>query len=52
MTAKVVHKKLWIGPVMHAETVTLMAVMHAETVTVSRRNGDATNKEPIATCNK
>ena len=37
---------------MHAETVTLMAVMHAETVTVARRNGDATNKEPVSTCNQ
>ena len=41
---KVVHKKLWIAQVMHAETVTTKEVMHAEMVTGLRRNGDDTNK--------
>ena len=41
---KVVHKKLWIARVMHAETVTEKEVMHAEMVTGLRRNGDDTNK--------
>jgi hypothetical protein len=49
---QVVHKKLWIGQVMHAETVTPIRVMHAETVTATRRNGHATNKEPVSTCNQ
>lgn len=49
---QVIHEKLWIGLVIHAETVTVMAIIHAETVTDSRRNGDATNKKPIATCNQ
>ena len=48
----VIPKELWIRQVMHAETVTHKVVMHAETVTVSRRNGDAPNKEPVSTCNQ
>jgi hypothetical protein len=41
---KVVHKKLGISQVMHAETVTQEGFIHAEAVTDLRRKGDATNK--------
>lgn len=40
-TWRLVPKKLWIGRLVHAETVTPFLVVHAETVTPSRRNGDA-----------
>ena len=40
-TWRVVPKKLWIGRLVHALTVTLFRVVHALTVTLSRINGDA-----------
>lgn len=49
---QVIPKKLWIEQLVHAEMVTLNSVIHAEMVTPMRRNGDAPNKEPVATCNK
>jgi hypothetical protein len=40
----VIHKKLWIGRVVHALTVALFELIHALTVAVSRINGRAPNK--------
>ena len=40
-TWRVVPKKLWIGRLVHALTVTPFQVVHALTVTLSRINGDA-----------
>jgi bacteriorhodopsin len=40
----VIHKKLWIGRVVHALTVALFGLIHALTVAVSRINGRAPNK--------
>ncbi len=51
-TWRLVPKKLWIGRLVHALTVTPFQVVHALTVTLSRINGDATNKEPVFPCMK
>lgn len=40
-TWRLVPKKLWIGLLVHAETVAPFRVVHAETVAPSRRNGRA-----------
>ena len=40
----VIHKKLWIGQVIHALKVALFGVIHALTVAVSRINGRVPNK--------
>jgi hypothetical protein len=40
-TWRLVPKKLWIGRLVHALTVTPFLVVHALTVTPSRINGDA-----------
>lgn len=42
--AKVIHKNLWIGQVIHALKVTQFWVIHALTVTHSRINCYAPNK--------
>ena len=40
----VIHKKLWIGQVVHALTVAPSGLTHALTVAASRINGRAPNK--------
>ena len=40
----VIHKKLWIGQVVHALTVAAGGLIHALTVAASRINGRAPNK--------
>ena len=43
----VIHKKLWIGQVVHALTVAPGGLVHALTVAGPRINGRAPSKEPV-----